>query len=72
MAVRFEIVKTRGEKKWHARIKSAGNNETLFWTQDYASKASARYACQLIKSGAAAAIIPSTSIKEDDDSPVIA
>lgn len=71
MAIEFEIVKTRGEQKWHARIRSAGNREILFWTEDYEHKRDARHACELIQAGAAAATIPQQSTKVYGSSPVV-
>ena len=70
--VYFEIVKTKGKQKWHARIRDSGNHKILFWTEDYEHKSDAKHACELVKDGAASADIPSQSIKENDDSPVIA
>jgi uncharacterized protein YegP (UPF0339 family) len=65
----FEIVKTKGERQWHARIRG-NNNEIVFWTQDYTTKEAARRACEMVKREATAAAIPPKSIKEPDGSPV--
>ena len=65
----FEIVKTKGARKWHARI-MGDNNRIVFWTQDYTSKESARHACEIVKTAAALADIPEKSVKEPGGSPV--
>jgi uncharacterized protein YegP (UPF0339 family) len=65
----FEIVKTKGESQWHARIRG-DNNRIVFWTQDYDTKAAARHACEIVQAEAASAAIPDKSLKEGAGSPI--
>jgi uncharacterized protein YegP (UPF0339 family) len=64
----FEIVKTKGVKKWHARIRG-DNNRIVFWTQNYYSKADAKHACEIVQSGARSANVPLKPTKLTSASP---
>lgn len=48
--MRFEIKAASGGYRGYI---VAGNNEIVFWTEVYTSKAGARHACQLVKDHAA-------------------
>ncbi len=61
----FDVVKRitkKGNIRYHARI-MGGNNETVFVTQSYKAKQSAKHACEIVKAQAGAA-----EIREVDES----
>lgn len=47
VSARFEVVRTDAEQPWHARL-VAGNNETVWTTEKYASKAGAENAIRVL------------------------
>ena len=50
----FEIVRASGGYRAHIK---GGNNELMFWTEVYTTKASAIHAAQVVQAGAYAAQI---------------